>query len=59
MPTPRAASFVPAFIYVEASYSNPTGTALSIARKKELLDLSYRYGIPIIETGCEHECESA
>lgn len=39
----------PAFIYVEAGYSNPTGTALSTARKKELLDLSYRYGIPIIE----------
>ena len=39
----------PAFIYVEAGYANPAGTVLSTARKKELLDLSYRYGIPLIE----------
>ena len=39
----------PSFIYVDSSFSNPTGTLLSIERRQKLLELSYRYRIPIIE----------
>jgi len=39
----------PRFIYVNSSFQDPTGTTLSLARRKQLLDLSYRYRIPLIE----------
>lgn len=39
----------PAFIYVGSSFNNPTGAVLTVERKRKLLELSYRYRIPIIE----------
>lgn len=39
----------PRFIYVDSSFSNPTGAFLSIERRQKLLELSYKYRIPIIE----------
>ncbi|MCI9597631.1 MAG: PLP-dependent aminotransferase family protein [Firmicutes bacterium] len=39
----------PRFIYVNCSYHNPTGTVLSLERRKKLLDLSYQYRLPIVE----------
>ena len=39
----------PKYIYVDSSFNNPTGAVLSIARRQKLLELSYRYRIPIIE----------
>lgn len=39
----------PKFIYVNCSYHNPTGIILSLERRKKLLELSYRYRVPIIE----------
>lgn len=39
----------PRFIYVDSSFSNPTGAFLSIERRQKLLKLSYKYRIPIIE----------
>lgn len=39
----------PKLIYVDCSFHNPTGTVLSMERKKKLLELSYQYRIPIIE----------
>ena len=39
----------PRFIYVDSSFSNPTGAFLTIERRRKLLELSYRYRIPIIE----------
>ncbi|MDO4868907.1 MAG: PLP-dependent aminotransferase family protein [Bacillota bacterium] len=39
----------PAFICVSASFHNPTGAVLPISRRKKLLELSYKYRIPIIE----------
>lgn len=39
----------PAFIYTGSSFNNPTGTMLTVERKRKLLDLSYKYRIPIIE----------
>ena len=39
----------PKFIYVDSSYNNPSGTVLPLERRRRLLELSYRYRIPIIE----------
>lgn len=39
----------PKFIYVNSSYHNPTGAVLSMERRQSLLDMSYRYRVPIIE----------
>lgn len=39
----------PKFIYVDSSFNNPKGTYLTVERKQRLLELSYRYRIPIIE----------
>lgn len=39
----------PRFIYVDSSFNNPTGAFLTIERRQKLLELSYKYRIPIIE----------
>ena len=39
----------PAFIYVGSSFNNPTGVNLTLERRRKLLELSYKYRIPIIE----------
>lgn len=39
----------PKFIYVDSSFNNPTGATLSLERRKQLLELSYKYRVPIIE----------
>lgn len=39
----------PKFIYINSSYHNPTGVVLSMERRKKLLELSYRYRIPVVE----------
>ncbi|MBQ9015691.1 MAG: PLP-dependent aminotransferase family protein [Firmicutes bacterium] len=39
----------PKYIYVDSSFNNPTGAVLSTVRRQKLLELSYRYRIPIIE----------
>ena len=39
----------PKYIYVDSSFNNPTGALLSIERRQKLLELSYRYRIPILE----------
>lgn len=36
-------------VFVSPNFQNPTGTLLSIARKKRLLEISSEYGIPIVE----------
>lgn len=38
-------------IYVEPDFAIPTGTVMSIERRKQLLRLSYKYNVPIIEEG--------
>lgn len=38
-------------IYVEPDFAIPTGTVMSIERRKQLLKLSYKYNVPIIEEG--------
>lgn len=39
----------PKFIYINCSYHNPTGVVLSMQRRKKLLELSYKYRLPIVE----------
>jgi 2-aminoadipate transaminase len=39
----------PKFIYVLPNFQNPSGVTLSLQRRKMLIDLADRYGVPIIE----------
>lgn len=39
----------PKFIYVVPDFQNPTGITMSLKKRHALLELSYRYDIPIIE----------
>lgn len=39
----------PSFIYALPNFQNPTGTTLSLERRHRLLEISYRYRIPILE----------
>ena len=46
---PLIEKYNPRFIYVNSSFQDPTGSNLSLARREQLLQLSYRYRIPLIE----------
>lgn len=37
------------FIYAIPDFQNPTGRTMSLPRRKKLLELSYKYNIPIVE----------
>ncbi len=39
----------PKFIYVLPNFQNPTGSTLSLERRKKLIELADTYGVPIIE----------
>jgi 2-aminoadipate transaminase len=39
----------PKFIYVLPNFQNPSGCTLSLERRKKLVDLADKYGVPIIE----------
>lgn len=39
----------PKFIYTIPSFHNPTGTVMSLEKRQALLQLAYRYHIPIVE----------
>ena len=39
----------PKFIYVLPNFQNPTGVTLSLERRKGLIELADRYGVPLIE----------
>jgi DNA-binding transcriptional MocR family regulator len=39
----------PKFIYTLPTFQNPSGTVMSLERRYELLNLSYKYRIPIVE----------
>ena len=42
----------PKFIYTIANFQNPTGTVLSLHRRKEMLSLAKEYGFYIMEDDC-------
>jgi 2-aminoadipate transaminase len=39
----------PKFIYVLPNFQNPSGTTLSLERRKKLVQLADQYGVPIVE----------
>jgi len=39
----------PKFIYVLPNFQNPTGVTLSLERRKRIIELADRYGVPIVE----------
>lgn len=39
----------PKFIYVVPDFQNPSGVTMSLERRKKLLELAYKYEVPIIE----------
>ncbi len=42
----------PKFIYALTTYQNPTGTSMSTARRKRLLELAQAHDIPVVEDNC-------
>ncbi len=45
----------PRLIYTMPSYHNPTGTVMSLHRRRQLVNLAADYNIPILEDGVYHE----
>ena len=43
----------PKMIYTIPTFHYPTGSTMSLQRRYDLLDISYRYDIPIIEEDCD------
>ena len=39
----------PRFIYVLPNFHNPMGVSMSIARRKQLVEISHKYNLPIVE----------
>jgi DNA-binding transcriptional MocR family regulator len=39
----------PKLIYTLPTFQNPSGAVLSLSRRKHLLELAYRFGVPILE----------
>jgi 2-aminoadipate transaminase len=39
----------PKFLYVLPNFQNPAGTTLSLSRRKQLVELASRWGVPIVE----------
>jgi len=39
----------PKFIYLIPNFQNPTGITMSLKRRKEIIELAERFGVPIIE----------
>jgi len=47
------AKYKPKFIYTIPSFHFPSGTTMSLKRRYELLEISYKYSIPVIEEDCD------
>ncbi len=45
----KAEGRTPKFIYVVPDFQNPTGITMSLAKREALLELSYRFDVPIVE----------
>lgn len=52
---PLIIKYDPRFIYVNPDFQNPTGTVMSLNRRKALLALSHKYKFPIIEEDASSE----
>lgn len=45
----------PKFIYTMPNYHNPTGITMSLAKRRELLEITLRYGVPVIEEDSQRD----
>lgn len=45
----------PRLIYVAPSFHNPTGAVMPLHRRRQLLALAKRYGVPVLEDAVYHE----
>lgn len=45
----RTNNQIPKLIYVIPDFQNPTGITMSLEKRKQLLEISYKYQIPIVE----------
>ncbi|MCY4353027.1 MAG: PLP-dependent aminotransferase family protein, partial [Gemmatimonadetes bacterium] len=43
---------LPKFIYVLATFQNPTGAIMPLERRKELLQIAAQYELPVVEDHC-------
>jgi 2-aminoadipate transaminase len=48
----RQRGIMPKYIYTIPTLQNPTGTVMSLARRREMLRLSQEYSVPIFEDEC-------
>ncbi|OED44625.1 aminotransferase [Chromatiales bacterium (ex Bugula neritina AB1)] len=48
----KATGSKPAYIYTIPTVHNPTGTIMSVQRRRELIDLAVEYDVPIFEDEC-------
>lgn len=55
----EALSHHPKLIYIVSEFSNPKGTTLSAERRSRLIDLSQRYGVPILDDNPYNELRYA
>lgn len=46
---------LPKFIYINSSFHDPTGNVMSVKKRRELLELSDKYGVPIVEDDAASE----
>lgn len=46
---PMLSRYRPKLIYTLPTYQNPSGAVMSLDRRKQLLDLAYKYQVPILE----------
>jgi 2-aminoadipate transaminase len=47
-----AAGTPPSFIYTTPTYQNPTGSTLSVSRRRKMLELARTYSVPIVDDNC-------
>ncbi len=43
---------LPKFIYAISTYQNPTGFNMPASRRREMIELAAKYGVPIVEDNC-------
>ncbi len=49
----------PSLIYVVPTYQNPTGQNMSMTRRRQVLQLAQKYGVPLLEDGFNEELRFA
>ena len=45
----------PKFIYTLPTYQNPSGAVLTLERRQQLLELAYRFRVPVVEDDIYHD----